>query len=415
MSFFYFKKENGECRVLDVKNYIFSNMSFTEQRELKFCYEVFQGYEASDDGIKAFGKDFRLWCSELRFNKLKTLNIDYKTYYSHPGAVQCVFKRLCKGKFEHHQRIIKIENTYFQKCFNGGLSYCTPGIHECYGFDFSGFYPSLLADMELMIPNKPGKESTFTKLPQGKKLKPGFYRVKITCNVENFKKIFAFSRDDIYTHTSLQYAMKHKKEFNVSINLIIDDQPNAYIYRTKDMEPCGGIFGKWHERLICLKKEFPKNKLIKHLTSSLWGHLTQYNKMNKTVEELDDGKYDWGITDAREWKIVKHTIYDDRAYYTVASTTDPFKYALRIMPFLLAHARNKVGDVVLKDIDHVVRVYSDNVTFNRNIEVGIPNMLPEGKTTGTIEWKNARFGKHICHKCDGRYPYAFIADHIKEC
>jgi hypothetical protein len=103
--------------------------------------------------------------------------------------------------------------------------------------------------------------------------------------------------------------MKHKKQFDVSINLITDDEPNAYIYRKKDMESCGSIFGTWYEKLIPLKKAFPQNRLIKHLTSSLWGHLTQYNKMNKTVEELDEGGYDWGITNDREWKILKHTIY----------------------------------------------------------------------------------------------------------
>ena len=212
--------------------------------------------------------------------------------------------------------------------------------------------------------------------------------------------------------------MKHKKQFDVSINLITDDEPNAYIYRKKDMESCGSIFGTWYEKLIPLKKAFPQNRLIKHLTSSLWGHLTQYNKMNKTVEELDEGGYDWGITNDREWKILKHTIYEDRAYYTVTSTTNPFKSSLRIMPFLLAHARNKVGDAVLKGgIDDVVRIYSDNITFNRDVDLDIPNLLPEGKTSENIEWTSARFGKHICPKYDGRFRYAKkeFAKHIEEC
>jgi hypothetical protein len=60
---------------------------------------------------------------------------------------------------------------------------------------------TVLADMDLMITNKPGKEKTITELPHRKKLKPGFYRVKITCVTDNFKKIFKFSKDNIqYTH-----------------------------------------------------------------------------------------------------------------------------------------------------------------------------------------------------------------------
>jgi hypothetical protein len=216
-------------------------------------------------------------------------------------------------------------------------------------------------------------------------------------------------------HTSLQFAMKHQKQFNVNINLIVDDKPNALIYRNKDMESCGDIFGEWYEKLISLKNEFPKNKLIKHLTSSLWGHLTQYNKINKTAEELDNGNYDWGVTDQREWKILKHTLYDDREYYTVVNTVTPFKYSMRIMPFLLAYARNKVAKVALKNIGNVVRVYSDNITFNKDIKLNITNLLLEDKTTGKIEWRNARFGKHICSKYDGRFTHCDFLKHTEEC
>ena len=63
------------------------------------------------------------------------------------------------------------------------------------------------------------KEKTLTKLPRSKKIKPGFYRVNISCHEENFKKIFAFSPKNTYTHTSLQHAIKHQKTFNVKIDL----------------------------------------------------------------------------------------------------------------------------------------------------------------------------------------------------
>jgi hypothetical protein len=88
------------------------------------------------------------------------------------------------------------------------------------------------------------------------------------------------------------------------------------------------------------------------------------------------------------------------------------------VPFLLAHARNKVGEAVLKGgIDDVVRIYSDNITFNRDVDLDIPNLLPEGKTSGNIEWTSARFGKHICAKCDARFRYAKkeFGKHIEEC
>jgi hypothetical protein len=42
------------------------------------------------------------------------------------------------------------------------------------------------------------------------------------------------SKYDVYTSLSLKFAMKHKKQFNIKIELINDDKPNAYIYDEKD-------------------------------------------------------------------------------------------------------------------------------------------------------------------------------------
>ena len=39
-----------------------------------------------------------------------------------------------------------------------------------------------------------------------------------------------YSKDDVYTHYSLKFAMKHKQQYDIKINLIVDEEPNAYIY-----------------------------------------------------------------------------------------------------------------------------------------------------------------------------------------
>jgi hypothetical protein len=406
MSYFYFKKANGLYHMLDVVNYIFSDISHLELIKIPKRYELFKGYDASDEGIKQFGKDFRIWVKELKYKGIK-----YTEFYSHSSAVKCIFVRHCKGKYEHHKQITKIENQYFQACNNGGLIYCQKGIYDCVGYDFTSFYPSLLADSNFIIPTKEGKEKFLIKLRHPNKLKYGFYRVNISCKDENFKKIFAFSSKHMYTHISLKFALEQKKLFNVNIDLIIDNKPNAYLYKSKDLVPCSDIFKTWYDTVINIKKECPKNKLIKNLSSSLWGVLTQYNTMEKTAEELDNGGYNWGVSDKSDWKITKHTIYDSREYYTVINTNKPFKFNIRLMPFLISYARNTVANVVLKDIDNVVRIYTDNITFKTDIKLNISNLLQEDKTTGHIEWFNASNGQHICNKCNERFNYTNFKVH----
>ena len=414
--YFYYKMNSAMYRVLDVKNYIFSDMSHEKCMKLEYAYQLFKGYEASDEGIKQYGKDFRAWCREMRFTK--NLSIDYKKFHSHLGAVKCVFMQYCRGKYEHHEKIKKVENGYFQDCYNAGLQFCEPGVFNSYGYDFSGFYPSLLIDDNFLIPAKKGKEKYLKKLKKRFKLKYGIYRVKITSDNKNFKKIFSFSPKHTYTHISLKHAMKYKKKFDVNIELIVDDKPNAYIYRTKDLVKASEIFGEWYNRLIQLKKLYPKNKLVKHLMSSLWGTLTQYNMIYKSYDELEKEGYDWGYT--KECDYIVQDKYmsahsNDEENYKLLDSNNPFKYNIRLLPFLLSYARNKIAEVALKDIDNVIRIHTDNVTFKKDPKLDIPNLLREDKTSGMIEWRHVNGYNHICPKCDERLKYKDIKTHIEEC
>ena len=160
--YYYFEKPNGQYRIMCTEPFAFYDMTKQDVYKLNYRYALFKGYDLTDEGIKQFGKDFRAWATELKLNK--TLCIDYKKYYRHESAVELTFKRLCKGKYEDHAQIGKTENRWLDACFNAGLTFCDPGTYESYGYDYSSYYPRLLAYGDLMIPNKPGKEKTIKKL-----------------------------------------------------------------------------------------------------------------------------------------------------------------------------------------------------------------------------------------------------------
>jgi hypothetical protein len=190
--------------------------------------------------------------------------------------------------------------------------------------------------------------------------------------------------------------MKYKKQFNVTIALFQDNRPNTYIYKDKNLVSCNDIFRNWFDKLYAIKDALPKNKLIKHLTSSDWVHITARTKLYKTDKQLESSDLDWGISNKRDWIIDR--LEDDGAgnkYYTLLSTNEPYKYQLRIKAFLMALARNKIAEIALLDIDNTIRIHKDNVTFKFDPNLNIPNLLREDKTSGLINWNNVSSYTHI--------------------
>ena len=361
------------------------------------CFEMLNyGYEATHKDLRRFVNDFKIWDEQLRTNKV--LKIYWTSYHNNNSAVRMTFQRLCKGKYEHHEAIDKIEAKYMSLTHNGALTYCKPQLSESYGYDYSLFYPRIFSGKNYIIPNKAGKELYIKELPPIEKIPLGFYRVKITCDNDNFKKIFAFSKNDTYLDKSLYHAMKHKDTYNVKINLIIDSEPNAYVYDS--FESGHDIFGHWYNIITQIRALYPKNILVKFLASSLSGQLSNKNIIHKSYDEIINEKLDVGLSDEHKYVIVEKHIYLDKQgheqdYYDLRNTEKPFTYNIRMMPFLTAYARNKVARLALKDIESVIRIHTDNVTFSTPQEftkqhsmLDFTTLKPEDKTTGLIDWKN---------------------------
>jgi hypothetical protein len=239
------------------------------------------------------------------------------------------------------------------------------------------------------IPSKEGKEIILENLPKRKDLKHGFYHVKITCDNDDFRKMFVFSKHNTYLNVSLELAMKHKKKFNINFELVQNGQPNAYLYKDEDMVMLNSITSEWLTKLTDLRKKFPKNRLLKHLISSAWGHLNANNEINKTSEEIKSEGLKIGITDKADYIVQEYYDYDNREYYVLLDRKRPYKCNIRLKPWITALARNLTASVVLEDVDNVVRVHTDCIVFKHEMKFDNPNLVPEDKTTGKIHWINA--------------------------
>ncbi len=263
--------------------------------------------------------------------------------------------------------------------------YCKPGTYKCYGYDFTSYYAHIMASEDFIIPIKEGKEYTLSKLP--KELKHGFYRVKITCENDDFRKLFSFSTNHTYLSISLEFAIKHKRQFDVKIRLIIDDEPNAYLYDDDCLVTGKSIFGQWAEYLLNIKTKFPKNKLIKHLSSSCWTTLNKEKTIYKTWDQMTDEKLDIGVDDDSDYIILDKKFYANGDKYRLMNTSNCYEISIRLKAWVSAYPRNKTAGV-LEDIDNVVRIHTDGIVFKKKQKFDIPYLIPEDKTTGKIEFKN---------------------------
>ena len=218
----------------------------------------------------------------------------------------------------------------------------------------------------------------------------GFYRVKITSSHKHATKLFAFSPGDVYNNISLSHAQELEEEYGFKIDLIIDDKPNAYIY------PPGvrssSIFGVWVDKLSKIKMKYPKNKLIKHLLSSLWGTLSQSNNIIKTWDEIQEEGLKIGMGNSFDYKIIDYKAEKD--YYKLQCMAEPYRHNIRLKSFLTAYGRVKIAEVAQTNLNSCIRIHTDGIVFNKPMKDKFIGLIKEDKTTGKINWKGVN-----CYTC----------------
>lgn len=365
-------------------------------------FESMKGYEKTKESLRAFKDDFVIWITEL-----KKKGIDYTKYYNHLYATYYTFLKystnnlnnLVEDGLKGIDKINQNEFLYFEKCYNAGLmSIDDKQINktmEFYAYDFSAYYPHLLSKFDLQMPIKEGKLSKILDLK--KKLKYGIYHIKITCDNKNFKKIFSFSSDNHYTHYSVNFCLKYKKQFNIAFEIQdLDKETNCLVYDGKDLINTGEIFSGWFDKLFELKKLFPKNKLVKHLMTNIWGCLIQFERI---IIKDDDDLLNYDISDITsneetEYKLLETCPFIQNNeivyHYKLIKSEKAYKHPFRIKPFLTSYARRQIAEFIIQEdiIENVVRVQTDGIVFNKefNFEHLPYYPKPEQKNTGSYIW-----------------------------
>lgn len=366
----------------------------------KSSFYLTKGYDATDDDLKRYFEDVMTASNELKkskelrgFDFIKPYETVNKTSYrTHQINIERVFKLKAPKDWKTHQEINTVEAKWFEGCYNAGLQYVELGNHECFGYDFSNFYARILGDerfSELQIPTKQGIEKTLLQLPE--RVPFGFYHVKIICEDPNIRKVFSFSKSNVYCHSSITfiYELQRKTKFNITLELVQDGTPNAYVYNDEDMIKSSSIFNEWFNTVVTLKRKYPKNILVKMLSSSLWGFLSQKNSIFCKSSELDKLDGSICVSDDADFKIVDIVQQNDgNEYYELLKTSKPYKYNIRLKPFITSFGRNKTGRIALKMIDNVVRIHTDGIAFNRDYTIKTEHFTPEKKTTGHIKFNN---------------------------
>jgi hypothetical protein len=266
--------------------------------EHKFHYfRLFENYEMSISGLISFKTDFNRWCNEIKSvpikdgKKNKYYRLNYKQFFNHNDAVYYFFKNNVKSeRLESFEQVNKDDFLIYERCLNSGL--ITLNLEhknkptQCYGYDFSRYYPNML--LNLKLPTKPGTKYNLTEFEPYFRF--GIYRVKITYTNQEFTNIFNFSKENHYTSTILNYLNRYKEKYGLTFELLTDNDYdyNAYIYNEDELLDGDKLFNKWFTILELLRSNHPKNRLIKHLMSSLWGTLSSYKKVFINVDEVSE-------------------------------------------------------------------------------------------------------------------------------
>ena len=171
-----------------------------------------------------------------------------------------------------------------------------------------------------------------------------------------------------------------------------DLEYNAYLYEDSDLIYTKDIFGTWFNELNAFKQKHPKNKLIKHLMSSLWGALSRKNTIY--VKEDDLGEYEYGFSSQQNTEYVCTSCSNNfsNQYYTLSKRNDPYKFNIRLKPFLLSYSRSIMTEIAYNNSPtEIIRIMVDNIVYKSEVSFNVENMTVEDKSTGLINFKNVDF------------------------
>ena len=370
--------------------------------------------DLSEESLKEYSKLFEAWRLEL----LKE-NIDILKSYNLHFLVTDTYFKFC-SIIKDMPTITSVEYNYIKKLNQSSAMYFDDSIKniptESYSYDFKNFYNKSMISKKFNVPNSVGKQYKLDKIPEYNDIKMGIYNVEITSNDDDFRKVFIFSSENHYTDITLKVAIAQQKKYNIDIKLNTNCKYNCLIYDTSIAGE--KLFKKHFEELTRIKDKYPKNKLVKFLISSLYGHLAQKNILNISSEDYCN--YDISFDGTGEYIILNNTMVIKKGevtdYFTIAKRDKIYKYNVRLAPWLISFCRNKTYSLAQEDLNNVIRIQTDCVVFRKPMlfikpHFNINVLVPEEKSSGLIKWTNINSYSKQCDKCNEWVKVSKMASH----
>ncbi len=385
-------------------------------------YDVYDVYDedlSTYEKLKLFKKDFTDWTEQIKsLYSIDNYNyFDAKQYHNNSVMVMCFFKKYSTKVMKDLglERIDRIESSYIERTPNGGRQYLKKkGLYEnCHGYDYSSYYANILGNKNIgfEFPTKSGKQTKYTfeelkDLYKKKKLPFGYYDIKITSEHPDILKVFTFSSEHCYDHTSLSFCLRYYNLYKIKFEMT-NKEFNAYIYDKKDIIKSSKIFGSWFDTIRDMKTKLPKNRIIKHLSSSIWGHLIQFNRIFLSLDEImDRDDISRNKDDNCKYLIVKH---NNDTSIEVIDKENLYKNGgiARIKSFIASFNRDYLSKMIINEkiYDKIIRIHTDGIVLSESHKFDESSYypIPESKTTGNLFFVSLNEYYNQCLKCQNFY------------
>jgi hypothetical protein len=140
--------------------------------------------------------------------------------------------------------------------------------------------------------------------------------------------------------------LNRASNLGATINLIIDEHPNAMLYPRRI--PAKTLFEPFVKHLFQYKKQ---NKLVKSIINRLWGALCE--KETQILDDNDDLNFD-GARKVTIWE-------DKRGTYKYKVFWGFKRPHARIAPFITSYGRTMISKIAEPIIDEVYKINTDGI------------------------------------------------------
>jgi hypothetical protein len=347
-------KDNGVVKCYNINDKYFeitAEQKAQHRKQPRSCPYVF--IKSSDRGDLKY-LSIRKQCKKINEEAIKLKNLTdgkinlFRTGNSPKTALQ-LFYDLCSPPIP--DKIESYEVDILESC-RGPIIWAELYEGIAFKYDICSEYPSLMASSQHKYPIGKGELKTFTneEFEQLKFFSFGIYHVKVT--VTN-NKVFKVNNENWYTHSDLNYA---KTKLKLKMKLIEDGEPNALLYDSTKLITGKKLFGPFVDYLFNLKKA--GHREVKQILNALWGALVQSNVLTINTDKIRAGKEILTITPNDNGTLMFDTVIREKFY--------ELDFA-RIKPFMLSYGRLKISNIILTNLDKVVRVHTDGIICTSEI------------------------------------------------